>query len=197
MTKAEKTRAFIIEKSAPIFNMKGYAGTSMADLTEATGLTKGAIYGNFENKDEVALAVYDYNLSIMVKGVAAVMQAHENTIEKLRAMANFYRCEYENVLTRGGCPVLNTAVEADDSHPLLKKRSAETILSWMETVNNIVRKGKERGEIRSDADGSAFAAAYIALIEGGIMLSKATGNSALLNHCVEQIQRIIGTELVA
>jgi TetR/AcrR family transcriptional repressor of nem operon len=58
MTKAEKTKAFIIERSAPLFNSKGYSGTSMNDLMEITGLTKGSIYGNFENKDEVALAAF-------------------------------------------------------------------------------------------------------------------------------------------
>ena len=58
MSKAEKTREFIIEKAAPIFNTKGYAGASLNDIIDATGLTKGSIYGNFENKDEVAIAVY-------------------------------------------------------------------------------------------------------------------------------------------
>lgn len=48
--KSERTRQFIIEKVAPIFNRKGYAGTSLSDLTEATGLTKGAIYGNFKKQ---------------------------------------------------------------------------------------------------------------------------------------------------
>ena len=66
MSKAERTRQFIIEKTAPIFNEKGYAGTSINDLTEATGLTKGSIYGNFENKDEVALAAFDYNFERVI-----------------------------------------------------------------------------------------------------------------------------------
>ncbi|MBL7756118.1 MAG: TetR family transcriptional regulator, partial [Chitinophagaceae bacterium] len=47
--KAERTRQHIIEKAAPFFNKKGYADTSLSDITAATGLTKGAIYGNFEN----------------------------------------------------------------------------------------------------------------------------------------------------
>ena len=50
-TKAEQTSEFIIQKVAPIFNKHGYYGTSMSDLTQATGLTKGAIYGNFKNKE--------------------------------------------------------------------------------------------------------------------------------------------------
>jgi AcrR family transcriptional regulator len=61
MSKAEKTRQFIIEQTAELFNKKGYAGTSLSDITSATGLTKGSIYGNFENKDEVAKEVYLYN----------------------------------------------------------------------------------------------------------------------------------------
>ena len=44
MGKAERTKIFIAEKTAPLFNQKGYAGTSLNDMTDATGLTKGAIY---------------------------------------------------------------------------------------------------------------------------------------------------------
>ena len=61
MNKAEKTKSFIIEKTATLFNTKGFAGTSLNDITEATGLTKGSVYGNFKNKDEVALAVFEFN----------------------------------------------------------------------------------------------------------------------------------------
>ena len=62
MSKAARTKQFIIEKTAPIFNMKGYSGTSINDITDATGLTKGSIYGNFANKDEVALAAFRFNV---------------------------------------------------------------------------------------------------------------------------------------
>ena len=47
LTKAEQTTQFIIEKVAPLFNQKGYAATSMSDITRVTGLTKGAIYGDY------------------------------------------------------------------------------------------------------------------------------------------------------
>ena len=55
MSKAEKTKQHIIEKTATLFNTKGYISTSLSDITQVTGLTKGSIYGNFENKDEVAI----------------------------------------------------------------------------------------------------------------------------------------------
>ena len=63
LRKTERTRQHIISETAPIFNKKGYAGTSISDLTKATKLTSGSIYGNFANKEEVAVAAFDYNLA--------------------------------------------------------------------------------------------------------------------------------------
>src|SRR4051812_49192949 len=116
MSKAEKTKQFIVEKIAPIFNKKGFAGTSLSDMTDATGLTKGSIYGNFTNKDEVALAVYDYNLSRLNKAIDETVAEGTNSIEKLLKMANFYRSRFKSLMATGGCPILNTAVDADDTH---------------------------------------------------------------------------------
>ena len=63
VTKADRTRQYIIEKTAPLFNSKGFDGTSLAELTEATGLTKGALYGNFRDKEELALEAFLYSIA--------------------------------------------------------------------------------------------------------------------------------------
>ena len=195
MTKSEQTRAFIIKKVAPIFNKKGYAGTSLTDMTKATKLTKGSIYGNFANKDEVALAVFDYNLSLLKKGLSAIAASRTNAVDKLMKMANFYRSEFKNTLTHGGCPILNTAIEADDTHPILKERVLESIKSWKKVIESITKDGIERKEIKSKVNAAEFATEYISLIEGGIMLAKATGNISMLNTCICRIEKIIKNEL--
>ena len=67
MSKTLETKDLIIEKAAPIFNKHGYAGTSMSQLAQAIQMTKGAIYGNFKDKDEIALAAFDYNFFVFQK----------------------------------------------------------------------------------------------------------------------------------
>lgn len=62
MSKAERTRQFIVERIAPVFNQKGFDGTSLADVTEVTGLTKGALYGNFTDKEEIAMEAFKYSM---------------------------------------------------------------------------------------------------------------------------------------
>jgi len=54
MTKGEQTRRKIVEAAAPIFNKRGYEGSSLSDLMESTGLKKGGIYRHFSSKEELA-----------------------------------------------------------------------------------------------------------------------------------------------
>ncbi|MDH3699278.1 MAG: TetR/AcrR family transcriptional regulator, partial [Flavobacteriaceae bacterium] len=68
-SKAEKTTAYIIETVAPIFTKHGYVGTSMSALTEATGLTKGALYGNFTNKEDLALRAFDFSSNKLIEAL--------------------------------------------------------------------------------------------------------------------------------
>jgi len=65
----ENTAEFILSRTAPIFNKNGYVGTSLSDLTKATGLTKGAIYGNFLNKEDLALKAFQWNLKEAILNV--------------------------------------------------------------------------------------------------------------------------------
>src|ERR1700704_3274878 len=90
MPKAEQTRAFIVEKAAHVFNTKGFAGTSLSDLEAATGLTKGSIYNNFENKDEVARVVFDYNLNQVSKVIHSEMRKHHSAKGQLLAYVKVY-----------------------------------------------------------------------------------------------------------
>ena len=67
MSKSERTKAFIIETVAPIFNKNGYAAMSLSKITKATGLTKGAIYGHFENKEELAIESFKFSVRKVLK----------------------------------------------------------------------------------------------------------------------------------
>lgn len=191
MSKAEKTKAFIIEKTAALFNEKGYAGTSLNDMTEATGLTKGSIYGNFANKDEVALAVFDYNLKKINTIVKAEVDPSLSYKEQLLAYTDIYYNFSKYPLTQGGCPILNTAVESDDTHPALRKKATEAILTWKNNIKKLITKGIEAKEFTANIDADQFALTFIATIEGGIMLSKLLNKPEHLKTVVRSVKKMI------
>ena len=191
MTKAEKTRQFIIEKTAPVFNVKGYAGTSISDLTEATGLTKGSIYGNFTNKDEVALAAFDYNLSTVKKIVATATEKYTSGKEKLLAFVDVYAEFLKHPFPEGGCPILNTAIECDDTHKELKHKVAEAIEGWKKSIVTLIDQGKREHEFGQDVNAEQVALTIIAVVEGAIMITKATGKLHYRKAIMSSIDQII------
>lgn len=191
MTKAERTRSFIIEKTASIFNTKGFAGTSLNDITAATGLTKGSIYGNFANKDEVALAVFDYNLKRATADIGRQIAAQDSAQNKLMVYVEVYTDFFDAQCENGGCPILNTAVEADDTHPELRKKAAAAIGSWKNRIISIVNEGVEKKELKANIDASQIALTMIAMIEGSIMISKLLNDKSHMTAVMESMKKLI------
>jgi len=191
MSKAAQTKAFIIEKTAPIFNKKGFAGTSLSDMTEATGLTKGSIYGNFSNKDEVALAVFDHNMNKVNQIIQAEMSKHSTAKEQLLALVHIYNNSPDFLFPDGGCPMLNTAIEADDTHPQLRLKAANAIITWKNKLTSLLEKGIKNQEFKAIPDPEQIALTLIATIEGGVMISKLTGKLNHLRLIMKSVERQI------
>lgn len=196
MSKAEKTKQFIIEKTATLFNTKGYTSTSLSDITAATGLTKGSIYGNFENKDDVALQAYKHNSGWLGKNMARSLgEEFPDTVGKLKAFVSFYRKNWKTVFENGGCPLLNAATEADDTFPDLKRQVTKSFEEWISKISKVISDGQQKREIDKNADAEEYASLFIMLIEGGILLSKTTGDHKFLNRALDKILNIIDQEL--
>ena len=189
LSKAERTRQYIIEATAPVFNKKGYAGTSLSDLTEATGLTKGSIYGNFENKEEVALAVFDFNTCRVSDMVEQQMKVADTYYEKLMVYSRVYNDD--RLTAHGGCAILNTAVEADDTNEALKIKAAQAILRWKKNIVTLINGGIADEEFKADINPEENALAIIALIEGGVMISKVTDSSSSLQQVLRAVENLI------
>lgn len=180
MTKSEKTRLFIIEKSAALFNRKGYNGTSMSDIMEATGLSKGGIYGNFKRegldksgvKDEIAIAAFEHAVQKVYDAIKERTAVIEHTLDKLKAVVYFYRERVLDPPVEGGCPIQNTAVESDDMLPVLRERVQLAVVEWERRIMRLLEKGIEKGEVKADVDKQEFATLFIGTLEGGILLAR-------------------------
>jgi TetR/AcrR family transcriptional regulator, transcriptional repressor for nem operon len=197
LTKSDKTRRFIIEKTAPIFNKKGIAGTSLSDLTSATGLTKGSIYGNFKNKDDLAIASFQYSVDNLTRYLDREIEKAATPVHKLFAITDAYRKLYSRMISYGGCPILNTAAEADDTHRALAHLAAQAIESLKSTLVDLASAGIAANEIDPDVDCEKFAETALATIEGGLLLSKLTGQKRYLINALEQVEESIRRMTIA
>jgi len=190
MTKAERTKQFIVEKAAPLINRKGMAGTSINDIVEATKLTKGSVYGNFESKDDICLEAFDY----LVKKVGddmnhAISKASANK-DKLFALLDYY----PNTLTKNnnyGCPLMNFGTEADDTNPAVKQKVSKAIQQIEALIARLVQAGIEAGEFQRSFDAETFSIKAFAMIEGGMWIARLQGNLKQLKVIIEILKKEI------
>lgn len=191
MAKAERTRQFIIEKAAPIFNTKGYAGTSIADVMNATGLSKGCIYGNFVNKDEIALAAFDYNCGRHMAYLKNRVMLSENSLESLlvypQTFCSFLTLSFLHI----GGSAEDTGSQTDDTHHLLRKKAASALISWRKTLENQIIQGIEKKEIKPQTNPTEIAVIMISMIEGAIVQKKVSGKTTEIKIAMSFLEKLI------
>ncbi len=187
MSKAERTRQFIIETTSPLFNKKGYFGTSMQEITELTGLTKGSIYGNFKNKDELAIEAFKYNLFLLSNEILQKISGGNHAIDKLLTFTEFYRKNYIKLFERGGCAILNSGTDADDHHPQIKEEVKKSLLSWKSILEKIIDEGMKKNEIKT-TDPAKFSSLFIALVEGSVFLAKTIGSTTSMENNLDFLE---------
>lgn len=187
MRKGEQTRELILARTAPVFNRLGYFGARLDDILRATGLEKGGIYNHFASKDDLALAAFDYSIDLIERRFERALDGRRNAIDRLLAIVSVFRDMVEDPPVEGGCPLLNTAIEADDAHPALRERARRAMDSWYQLTFRVVAKGTERGEIRPATDPHAVATVMISALEGAIMLSRLYGDPIYIRRTVEHL----------
>ena len=170
MKKGERTRERIIRQAAPLFNQRGYDGSSLNEIMAATELEKGGIYRHFASKQELAAAAFDYAWAEAVNSRRHDIDSVAHSVDKLkRYIANFVE---RRGTVPGGCPLLNTAMDSDDGNALLRNRARRALENWQNFLGSIVTQGIKKGEIRREVSKTKLANLIIATLEGAVMISR-------------------------
>ena len=193
MSKGEQTRERILASSAQLFNRQGYFGASLADIMRETGLEKGGIYNHFSSKEQLALESFDYAYGLVQQRVRQALSGKYDAIERLLAIITVFQGIVEDPPVAGGCPILNTAIEADDANEALRDRARDAMDSWRTTIHRIVNKGIERQQIRPGINADEVASILITTLEGAIMLSNLYKDPTHMQRVADHMARYIET----
>jgi AcrR family transcriptional regulator len=194
MTKAERTRQYIIETTAPLFNTKGYEGTSLSDLIDATGLTKGSLYGNFKDKEEISTEAFRYSVSKVKEMVKKELDGVISYKKQLIALLDFYSAYVFDPPIPGGCPLLNTAIEADDHHTSMRKVVTKELLSTIDFISSLIKKGITAGEFKKNIKPNELAYTFFCSVEGALMFARVERSrepmDIIVRHCKNMLEQI-------
>jgi AcrR family transcriptional regulator len=190
MNRAEKTRQFIIEKTAPVFNTKGVAATAVTDIMEATKMAKGSLYVHFQNKEELSHCAVDWNLRQLTDKFKTEAEKYTGAKNKFFGLLD-YLSDPLNPPVQGGCPMMNFGMEADDTSPVIRDKVYETICNVQQGMMDILEKGIEDGEFKSNWNYKEFAMKAYAMIEGGILVARVSRDISQMKMLMDILKREI------
>lgn len=193
MSKGDKTRQRIVAEAATLFNQHGFEGCSMAALMEATGLEKGGIYRHFSSKEAIAAEAFDYAWQSAFDVRVRNLETIPNSVDKLRQfITNFIE---QPPAIAGGCPMFNTAIDADDGNPVLRERARKALRGWLDILTVIVKNGIEAGEIQPEVDPRKLVTLIVSSLEGALAMSRLERNreplAAVRTHLEDHLERDI------
>jgi len=193
MTKRERTRQFIIERAAPIINKKGMAATTLNDIMETTKLAKGGIYGNFENKEEICTASFDYLANQLAQEISLAARQGRTAREKFFNILHIYQ---QGPSIEGGCPLLNFGVEADDTNPEMTALVKARMENAQKRLAGIFTEGIRTGELKKTMDAGDFSIKTFAVLEGGLLISRVYKNNTRMESIIRSLKTEFDTYLV-
>ncbi|OAB80369.1 TetR/AcrR family transcriptional regulator [Cochleicola gelatinilyticus] len=195
MRNSEITRNNIILESANLFNTQGYKATSISDITKATGLTKGAIYRHFVNKDDLEKHALQRLGSLMFDEIGAQIRAAKTFKTKFEAIFSFFENYMDSPLYEGGCPLMNAAVETDDTNPQLRLQVEQMLGQLKDSVSKIIENGIKNGQVENGINIRHYSTVIVAVLEGGVMMSRLERDKKSIHYTIDHLRNVI--EMIA
>lgn len=197
MKKGDATKELIVERSAELFNTVGYEGTSLLHIMKATGLQKGGIYNHFKNKDEIALSAFDHSFHLVLRRFKEALANCSTSLEKINAIIDVFQSFAKNPVMPGGCPIFNTAMDATDLHPELRKKAQEGINTLIKYVEIKVEEGIIEEEFKHGVNASDFALFLVSTLEGALMVSRVNDDPKHADSTAAMMRTYIQKELIS
>lgn len=174
------TRERLISSASELFWERGYAATGLSDILDAAGARGGSLYHFFPTKDDLLLAVIEYQASVLETAIENAMAAQSEPIAKILAVGEFYRSFMRRTNCSLGCPLTNLAGEIADTHPAARER----IGAFLDMLVSRVRQGLDE---LGAPDSERHARTIVAMIHGGVTHARTCRDTRTLDACMDML----------
>ena len=190
--KGGKTRKKIVDTALDLFSVKGFFNTSVNDILDAAGITKGCLYGHFPDKEALWTAAYEEAAGIWRRIVFQGLREIKDPLEKLERFIERDMRDYlgANVFP-GGCFFLNMLVDLSGQS---EKMSAQVWKSYDRTTDVLslwLKEADRKGFLKEGLDHKAIARFIIISLNGAAAMYAPAKDPAIWKNTVSQLRSYV------
>jgi AcrR family transcriptional regulator len=194
----QEVRERIIAAALRVFGDRGYHGATIADVVRESGLSVGAIYTYFKGKDDLFLATCDLASGRGLGELAARLPAGRTVAERLAIAVGFYFDSAEGEVSTGSGDadfLVQAWAQAEDPAvgEMLRRRRDQLVMAG----TFLIEEGIARGELPRWVDASAMARAYVALLDGMLLVRVEQGPAFRRADAERQAREMLAVILAA
>ena len=187
--KGEETRQNIIDKSLQLFSVKGYFNTSVNDILDTTGLTKGGLYGHFASKEDIWYAVYDEAVLIWKNIVFKGIRDNSDPLERVdKFIENDMRDYLGGGVFDGGCFFLNMLVELSGQSAAMSRQILRGFVRLSRLIRTWLEEAQEKGMLKEELNFKDIANFILISLNGAAALYMSSRDESILEQTISQLQ---------
>jgi TetR/AcrR family transcriptional repressor of nem operon len=182
----------LLDASLSVIRTKGYAGTTVDDICEAAGVTKGAFFHHFKSKEQFAMSAAGYFASMADATFSnAPYRSLPDPVDRLLGYVDFRKAVLEGELPEFTCLLGTMVQETYDTHPAIREACAACLAEHAAMVEADVADSMRK--YRIDADWTAASLAYYtqAVIQGAFILAKAQQSREVAVTSLDHLRRYL------
>jgi TetR/AcrR family transcriptional repressor of nem operon len=144
----------IIHEALRQFSSKGFMSTSISDILESAGASKGGLYNHFKSKEDLFFAALSEARKIWRQRNLAGLDHCERPLDKLKQILANYRDHYlaDSENFPGGCVFVTLAVELHDQQPHLAREVTEGFNRFKGMIKRLLDQEQAAGNLRNGVD---------------------------------------------
>ena len=188
----QQTRQQILEVAADLIHKHGYKGLRVDEVVEKTGMTKGAIYHHFPNKQALGYAVVDELLhKIFLQHWNELVALGKSPLDTIIASLENPEGEICQADLEVGCPLTNLGQEMAYEDEGFRERISSVFDNWSNQMAALLKQGIEEGTVKNDIDPLKTARFIVSAFQGIQCSSKSTRDMERYQDNVDYLRTIV------
>lgn len=188
----KSSRELLLEAATELIRTNGYTSTTVDDLCEKAGVSKGTFFHNFSSKEQLGVAAAKRWSEVTSEFFrSAPYHKKKDPLDRLIGYVRFRKEILKGDVPEFTCLVGTMIQEVYSTHPEINEACLQSVFGHAETLESDIAAAKKLYTPKSKWTPSSLALHTQAVLQGSFILAKASGDAKFAAESIDHLENYI------
>lgn len=192
--KTSATKEQLIQTAIELMLAKGYTATTVDEICEKAGITKGGFFHYFESKEDLGKAALEYFWQSQIRMIKEMpFHTIKDPLKKLHGFLDSFADRARDPQITKSCLIGNFSQELSSTYPGIRSLCDEKFSLFADMLKLILDEAKQMYASRLRIDTKSLAEHFLAIFQGALILAKAKQDTKVIEENIEHFRQYVKT----